>query len=203
MIQRFFCIFGLLTAIAAVRAEPKIVDYSDLPVLYQKSFTLIANPKGTDIEILLETFQGYSVYKDTFSVSSPNYTFNLKEETPPLKSVDPITQKLKDFYKGQNAFIYSYQSTEHKFPSELTIKLQACSKTNCLLPVAVRIQIGEPSSLVPPKRPASNEPKSILSITSLLILFFCRTSNRFLALCTSNVPNYTRNFFEVVASQRP
>lgn len=179
--------FAVLSPLAYSEVHPQ--EYSDLPDLYQKAFTLSAGlTKNAKLELLLETFGGYSVYKDKLKIQSDGFAFTLKSGTSPLKGVDPISHKLKDFYKGQNEFIYDISSRESSLatPSQIIVKLQACSKENCLLPVAVKVPIQttpvmSASKIIPP--PATSQDwtekvktilgnsTSILSPVSLLILF--------------------------------
>ena len=174
-------VFGVLLAFAAI-GDGRIYDYSSLPLVYQKAFSLSAFNHNERLEIFLETFGGYSVYQESFSVSASGYNLDLIESTPALKILDPVTQKFKNFYTSQNSLIYQVLSKSGTYPDHVHIKLQACSKENCLLPVEVNLAVTSNSN--PPTLAAaaattaatSENPwiktGGLISWSSLLILFF-------------------------------
>lgn len=187
--QSIWIIFVLISVVAF--SQP-VKTYEELPALYQKAFMLGAIHEKNNLEILLETRNGYFVYKDSFKVESENYTLDLKKDAESFKGIDPVTKKIKEFYKDQNSFVY--QSTlKPAAPAEiknLVVSLQACSKENCLLPIKVSLPIRQTPSisaapqLVGPTLEVSTESGlaekirdifqssgGILSFKALLILF--------------------------------
>ncbi len=164
--------------------------YNDLPEIYKKAFKVNSQLKSKDsFELYLETFNGYSIYKETFEVKSSYQQLKLKQSTPSFQGLDPITQKIKEFYKGQNTFLF--ETVDKKIPSltQISVKLQACSKDNCLLPVLFSIPIVNPeiksnpiSKIDPPEsslqerlaqklKSLFQNSSSLISLPSLLILF--------------------------------
>lgn len=157
--------------------------------MYQKAFRLSAGREKNKIEIFLETLGGYYVYKDNLKVESENFHLKMQKDSQAFKGLDPITRKLKDFYKEQNIFLYE-TSLKDGAPAEvkdLVISLQACSKDNCLLPVKVLVpiepmpaihasqasdapEISTESSLATKIKSIFKSSGGILSLQSLLIL---------------------------------
>lgn len=193
---RFFFIlnaffFATFFKLAPLHAQP-IKSYGELPPLYQKAFSLGATLDKRSLEVFLETRNGYFVYKDGFKVESENFELDLLKETDAIKGIDPITKKLKDFYRDQNSFLFE---TSHKVDApadlkNLVISLQACSKDNCLLPVKVSIplqqvpaisadtpqesptlEVSTESNLAAKIRDIFESSGGILSFKALLILF--------------------------------
>ncbi len=187
-----FSFLALFISLTPLNAQP-VKNYSELPPLYQKAFSLGATLEKNSLEILLETRNGYFAYKDNFKVESENYELKLIKASDAIKGIDPVSKKFKDFYRDQNTFLYE---TTHKVnsPAELknlVITLQACSKENCLLPVKVSIpikqipaisagtslegptlEVSTESSLAAKIRDIFESSGGILSFKALLILFF-------------------------------
>lgn len=140
--QRAFLVFIFFFITFLIYSQPT-KTYSELPALYQKAFSLGAQLDKSKLEVFLESKNGYFIYKDNLKISSPSY--NLKEEKAPdaFKGLDPITKKIKEFYKDQNVFEFLATSKDNSdnSPHNLIISLQACSKENCLLPTQVSIPI--------------------------------------------------------------
>ncbi|MEI7440934.1 MAG: cytochrome c biogenesis protein CcdA, partial [bacterium] len=165
--------------------------YQELPDQYKKAFKINAFQKNPQsFEVFLETLSDYSVYKETFEIKTDYVRLELKEATPALKSLDPLSKKIKEFYKDQNTFLFELKNKKETSLKELSIKLQACSKENCLLPVSFTIPILSPTKEAPPPSSTLNSPESsyqntlaekfknlfqnsssLLSFSSLLILF--------------------------------
>ncbi|MEI7440403.1 MAG: hypothetical protein WCK43_02100, partial [bacterium] len=134
-------IFSVLTIKGALSGEAK-KTYEELPDQYKKAFKINAYQKNPQsFEVFLETLNGYSVYKETLEIKAEYFRLELKEATPALKSLDPLSQKIKEFYKDQNTFLFELKNKKENLLKEFSIKLQACSKENCLLPVSFTIPI--------------------------------------------------------------
>src|SRR4051812_25376945 len=76
-------------------------SYDQLPSLYRSAFKLNANLKNDSLEVFLETFHGYNAYKDNLKFESEDFELTLKETSPSYRTLDPVTKKLKEFYKDQ------------------------------------------------------------------------------------------------------
>jgi len=183
-------ILSLVTIKAALSGEAK-KTYEELPDQYKKAFKINAYQKNPQsFEVFLETLNGYSVYKETLEIKAEYFRLELKEATPALKSLDPLSQKIKEFYKDQNTFIFELKNKKENSLKEFSIKLQACSKENCLLPVSFTIPILNSLKEAPLPSSTLNSPESsyqntlaekfknlfqnsssLLSFSSLLILF--------------------------------
>lgn len=183
-------IFSLLTIKGALSGEVK-KTYEELPDQYKKAFKINAYQKNTQsFEVFLETLNGYSVYKETLEIKADYVRLELRKVTPALKSLDPLSQKIKEFYKDQNTFLFELKNKKENSLKELSIKLQACSKENCLLPVSFTIPILNSFKEAPLHSSTLNSPdrsyqntlaekfknlfqnsSSLLSFSSLLILF--------------------------------
>jgi len=178
-------------SVSTSHAQP-IKEYGDLPPLYQKAFSLAATLEKNSIEVFLETRNGYFVYKDGFKVESENFELKLVKATDAIKGLDPVTKKLKDFYRDQNSMLFesSHKANAPADLKNLVISLQACSKENCLLPVKVSIplkqipamsagtplegptlEVSTESSLAAKIRDIFESSGGILSFKALLILF--------------------------------
>ncbi len=183
-------IFSVLTIKGALSGEAK-KTYEELPDQYKKAFKINAYQKNPQsFEVFLETLNGYSVYKETLEIKAEYFRLELKEATPALKSLDPLSQKIKEFYKDQNTFLFELKNKKETYLKEFSIKLQACSKENCLLPVSFTIPILNSIKEAPLPSSTLNSPESsyqntlaekfkklfqnsssLLSFSSLLILF--------------------------------
>ncbi len=183
-------VFSLLTIKGALSGEAK-KTYEELPDQYKKAFKINAYQKNPQsFEVFLETLNGYSVYKETLEIKAEYFRLELKEATPALKSLDPLSQKIKEFYKDQNTFLFGLKNKKETSIKEFSIKLQACSKENCLLPVSFTIPILNSIKEAPLPSSTLNSPESsyqntlaekfknlfqnsssLLSFSSLLILF--------------------------------
>lgn len=172
-------------------SQEKQKTYNDLPEIYKKAFKVNSFLKNKDsFEIYLETFNEYSIYKETFEVKSPYLKLKLKQSSPSFQGLDPITQKIKEFYKGQNTFLFEIADKKTPSPSEVSVKLQACSKENCLLPVLFTVPIINPQTDLGPTQKNAEPPESsfqetlakklkslfqnsssLISLPSLFILF--------------------------------
>ena len=165
--------------------------YEELPEAYKKAFKVTAQLKSThSFEVYLETFNGYSIYKDTLEINSSYLNLTLKKASPSFQALDSITQKIKDFYKDQNTFLFEFSDKDTNSLTEVSVKLQACSKENCLLPVTFTLPIfnAQKNVALPAPKMETFESSyqeilakklktlfqnstSLLSLPSLLILF--------------------------------
>jgi thiol:disulfide interchange protein len=117
-------------------------NYNELPDAYKKAFRINALLKTPNsFEIFLETFNGYSIYKETLEVKSPYLNLKFIQGSSSFKSLDPVSQKIKEFYKDQNNFLFEISDKKAPSLSEVSIKLQACSKETCLLPISFTLPI--------------------------------------------------------------
>ena len=123
-------------------SKDKQSTYEELPDVYKKAFKINAYLSNSEsLEVSLETFNGYSLYKETLEIKAAYLNLELIKATPPLKGIDPLTQKIKEFYKDQNTFLFKLKNKKENALKELNIKLQACSKENCLLPVSFKVSV--------------------------------------------------------------
>ncbi len=158
-------VFALLAFITfpGLWASDDLVKYSELPrevlsavkinfevVKVQTKSSLDAKTQFSgELDLLLETRPGFSVYEESYSVStrnSGNWKLQLIEKAPVVSFFDPIKKLLVKGYQGQNVFRYSFESelfdASKKTPLlDLIVNFQACSKKNCLLPTKTLIEV--------------------------------------------------------------
>jgi thiol:disulfide interchange protein len=172
-------------------AQESKKTYNELPDAYKKAFKVTAFLKDNhSFEVNLETFNGYSIYKETFEIKSSFLNLRLKKASPSFQGLDPLTQKIKEFYKDQNTFLYEISDKKNPPLTEVNLKLQACSKENCLLPITFTLPIINPQKNANPTAPSLDSSESsyqenlakkfksifqnsssLLSFPSLFILF--------------------------------
>jgi thiol:disulfide interchange protein len=186
-----FLLTGIFFNSAITNSQEKKKTYDDLPAAYKKAFKVSAHSKSShSFEVYLETFNGYSIYKDTLEIKSPYITLKLKKATPSFQGLDPLTQKIKEFYKDQNIFLFEVLDKNTPTLTEVNIKLQACSKENCLLPTNLTLPILNLQKAITPQQPPADSSdvsiqenlakkfkslfqtsSTLLSFSSLFILF--------------------------------
>lgn len=90
---KLFLVIYLLSGLFVSTTYPAYTQeskktYNELPDAYKKAFKVTAFLKDPhSFEVNLETFNGYSIYKDTFEIKSSFLNLRLKKPAPLFKDL--------------------------------------------------------------------------------------------------------------------